>query len=230
MDVDRADGRRAIAATPLVGFALGVIVAAIVWAGVETGLPAAVAGLIGVGAHAVLTRGMHLDGLADVADGLGCYGDAERARTVMKSGSAGPFGVAALALSLSIQGLALGELVERGRVLAIVAAVFAARCAVVAACRRSVPAAGHSGFGSLVAASQSRVTVALWTAAALLAGAAAVPDRWYHGVLAVAAASAVGAAFTRHCVRRFGGLVGDVLGAVIEITTGVVLVLCLLVP
>jgi adenosylcobinamide-GDP ribazoletransferase len=47
-------------------------------------------------------------------------------------------------------------------------------------------------------------------------------------VLAVAVALIAALLFTRHCVRRFGGMVGDVLGANIELVTAAVLVACAL--
>lgn len=225
--VDRDDARRAIAVVPVVGAVLGALVAALVWLAVTGGLPPAAAGLIGVAAHALLTRGMHLDGLADTADGLGCYGPPDRAREVMKSGSTGPFGVATVALCLGLQGVAMGTLVDRGLGFAVIAAAVAARCAVVLACRRSVTAAGTTGFGSLVAGTQTTVTTLSWSAVALVVGALAGPT-WFQGVASVAVALAVGAVLVRHCVRRFGGMVGDVLGAVIELTTTLVLVLCLI--
>ena len=225
--VDRDDARRAIGLVPLVGLVLGTATALVVWFCVVGGLPPLLAGLLGVGTHALLTRGMHLDGLADTADGLGCYGPAERALAIMKSGSTGPFGAATLVLVLGVQAVAMGELASRGDTLAIVVAAVAARCAVVIACRRSVSAANGNGFGALVAASQSPIAVTTWVLVALAAGLLAVAGVPLQGVAAVAVALAAVTLLARHCVRRFGGLVGDVLGASIELTTAVVLVLCL---
>lgn len=225
--VDRRAARGAIAATPIVGIVLGALVAIVVWLAWRAGAPAPLAGLIGVAAHALATRGMHVDGLSDTADGLGCYGDPERARTVLRSGSAGPFGVATLVVCLGAQAMAMGELAERGALVAVVVAGLVSRTAVVLACRGSVPPDGSDGFGALVAGTQGRVTVALWSVAALVAATAAIPDRWWQGVVVAAALIAGTALFVRHCVRRFGGLVGDVLGATIELTVTVFLVACL---
>ncbi|MFW0873324.1 adenosylcobinamide-GDP ribazoletransferase [Rhodococcoides corynebacterioides] len=221
--VTRDDARRAIAAVPLVGVVLGAVATGILVLADAASLPPVLGGILAVAALALLTRGMHVDGLADTADGLGCYGPPERAREVMKSGGAGPFGVAALAAVGGVQAVAFGDLVARGHALSVIAAVSVARCAVVLACRASIPAATTTGFGALVAATQGRIAVSAWCVVAIAVGAA-VAAPWWQGAIAVALALAAATLLVRHCVRRFGGLVGDVLGATIEVTTAVVAV------
>jgi adenosylcobinamide-GDP ribazoletransferase len=159
---------------------------------------------------------MHVDGLSDTADGLGCYGPPERARAVMHSGGAGPFGVVALLVVLGVQSLAFGELADAGAWLAIVAAVAVGRVAVVLACRRGVAAAEGSSFGTLVAGSQRPAALVVWTAVAVAASALAMPTTAWLGPIAVVAALSLSTLFVRHCVARFGGLNGDVLGAALE--------------
>ncbi len=216
--VDRRGAGRAIAVAPLVGLVLGVIAAAAMWGLGRGGLDILLAGLLTVGLLALLTRGMHLDGLADTVDGLGSYGPPERARQIMKSGGAGPFGVAALIFAIGIQAAAFAALAGHGRWWAIALAVAVGRVAVVAACHTGVPAAPEAGFGALVAGTQRPVVVAGWAVVALAGACFAVPATLWLGPLVVAIALAATMFIVRHCVRRFDGLSGDILGAVVEIT------------
>ena len=217
--VDRVRAGRAIAHAPLVGLVLGCVCSALLWATTVAGLSAILCGLIAVAAAALLTRGMHIDGLADTADGLGCYGPPERAREVMKSGSAGPFGVAAIALTSAIQAASLGQLAQERLWWAVVVVAVTARVAAVLACRKGIDASTSGGFGALVAGTQSNAVLTLWVIAAAAASVFAQPDRPWQGPLVVVAVLTLSGFAVRHCVRRFGGLSGDVLGAAIETTT-----------
>lgn len=224
---DRRTAAWAIGLAPVAGLLLGAVATGVLVGLDRLHCPPLLAGLLVVGLLALLSRGMHVDGLADTADGLGCYGPPERALAVMRDGGAGPFAVVTLLVTLGAQAAALAALATRpaaGLVATTVLATAAGRAGFGWCARRGVPAARPGGLGSTVAGSQPWWVAPLWWAA--LAGAAVltVPGRPWQGPLAVLLAATVVVALSAHTRRRFGGVTGDVLGAASELGVTVVLV------
>ncbi|WP_039993641.1 adenosylcobinamide-GDP ribazoletransferase [Gordonia otitidis] len=231
---DRRFGGAAISAVPVVGLLLGLLVAVIAWGLSLTHLTATLIGILLVVVLGIGTRGMHLDGLADTADGLGCYGSPDKVAEVMHSGSTGPFGAATIAVVMIVDTAGFAALSDQSRWSAIAAAIVLGRVAVVVACRSSLPPARTTGFGALVAGTQ-RTSVVVWSVLTFVA--MILVGGWQplsHNDFDVASAVRAGATalvvlafawlFTRHCSRRMGGVNGDVLGAVIELSTAIALV------
>ncbi|MFC4145845.1 adenosylcobinamide-GDP ribazoletransferase [Micromonospora mangrovi] len=222
--VDRAAAARAMALAPAVGALLGALLGGVLLLTAALAPPLVAAGVT-VALGALLTRGLHLDGLADTVDALGSYRRGAAALEIMKKPDVGPFGVVALVVVLLLQAAVLAELAGRGwaaALAAVVAATAAGRLGVAVACRRGVPAARPDGLGALVAGTVGPVALVVGTAAVALLAVPAVPGRPWQGPVAVLAALAVAVGLLRHGVRRLGGITGDVLGAVVEIVTTLV--------
>lgn len=223
---DRGAARAGMLCAPVVGGAVGVAAALAGCVVLVLGGGALLAAVAAVAVPAALTRGLHLDGLADTADGLGSAKPADEALRVMKASDIGPFGVLTLLFVLLAQIAALQRLFaddwRSGAAAAVIAAV-TARLALTAACRVGVPPARREGLGNAVAGSVpvraaviTAATVLLVLAALGAAGAAGAPAGAARAVVATAAGLAAAESLLRRCRGRFGGVTGDVLGAAAE--------------
>lgn len=229
--VDRRTAARAMVIAPVVGLLLGLVAVALLWLLPSTVSPL-LAAVLAVAMLALLTRGMHLDGLADTADGLGSRTAADQALALMRQGDIGPFGVVTVVLTLLIQTAATAQLVTtRFGLGALVCALVLSRLVLPLLCFERVPAARADGLGSSVARSvgpgAAAVSLALAAAAVALVVLVARPDL-LHLVALVCVPLMVTGLVARHCVRRLGGITGDVLGACAEVTFTTALVVAVL--
>jgi adenosylcobinamide-GDP ribazoletransferase len=163
--VDREVAGQAMTLAPAVGLALGAV----------AGLPLLLlpgspllGSALALGLLAMLTRGLHLDGLADLADGLGSGKPAADALDIMKKSDIGPFGVMTLVFTLLVQAAALSVT----GLPALVTACVTGRLALTWACRANVPAARPGGLGAMVAGTVRNSAAWLATLAALALTAA----------------------------------------------------------
>ncbi|MBB2911915.1 adenosylcobinamide-GDP ribazoletransferase [Streptosporangium becharense] len=177
--VDRRAGGIAMAVAPMVGAAIGICGGLVLAVAMWLGTTPLLASVLAVATVALLTRGLHLDGLADLADGLGSGRPAERALEIMKRSDIGPFGVVTLLFTVLAQVAALAELTATGAgPIAMVTACTAGRLALTWACRTGVPAARADGLGRMVAGTVRRGVAAIVTALVLaLTALLALPDR-----------------------------------------------------
>ncbi|AXL88238.1 adenosylcobinamide-GDP ribazoletransferase [Streptomyces sp. CB09001] len=232
---DRDAARGGMLCAPLAGLAVGVAAAGLGLLLLALGAGSLLAAVATAAVPAVLTRGLHLDGLADTADGLGSGKPAEDALRIMKQSDIGPFGVLTLLFVVLAQVAALAQAYDgswaRGTLAAVVSAT-AARLALTTAARTGVPAARPEGLGAAVAgvvpAGGALAATAVVTVAGAAAGAYLGPYHALRTALAVLCAAAVAELLLRHCVRRFGGVTGDVFGGVAETAATTALIVLVL--
>jgi len=225
---------RAVRWLPAVGLLLGLAGAAVILS-VGAGSPGPrrlLGAALAVALLALLTGGLHLDGLADTADGLGSRRGRADALAIMRRPDVGPMGVAALVLVLLIQVSALATIARVPlAAAALVLAEVTGRAAVVVA--TGSPAARPGGFGALVAgrtAPRDRVaTVVLLGCAVAVAGfAAGGAGLAARGLIAALAGLVAGGLLQRVARRRLGGMTGDVFGAILQVSAAATAVSCAL--
>lgn len=237
-------GRTGAAAFGLVGAAVGMAGAmALLVVGDRAPLAA---GGIAVGAMAVISGALHLDGLADTADALAAP-NAAASNRARKDPAVGPAGVAAIAIVLVVDGGLLATLAGgaaggpvAGPVLAALACVVAAAGSralpVLAVARGSSRGASsgppaHDGLGGWFAAHTG------WSAALLAAGSAvgvALAASMASGqpafVLGAVGGIAIGVLFAARLAILRNGLDGDALGAIVEAGFATILLVIVVAP
>jgi adenosylcobinamide-GDP ribazoletransferase len=227
-EIDRPVAARAMIIAPLAVLPLAFAAGAVGRLADLGDLPPLAVGLLMVAALALGTRVMHLDGLADTVDGLGSGWDRARSLAIMARGDVGPMGVVAVVITLGLQAAGLGEVVTdlRGALFAGLI-ICGSRAALALVCVRGVPPARDQGLGVTVAGSvPTAVAILAWPAVMMIIGLGA----WLLGfsvigpVIGAAVAGLVVVGLVRHCVRRLGGVTGDVMGAAIELAFTIMII------
>lgn len=202
---DRDDFAAAIRYYPVVGLAIGGIVAGCGWAAGQ--IDPWVGALAACVAWVAVTGALHLDGLSDLADGLGAaHRDRARLLAVMADPHVGSFGVVAIVLQLIAKLVLLHGLVANGW-WSLVLVPFGARIGPLV-WARWLPPLREGGLGSAVADAVRWRDLVGW-GLVLLAAAALVP--------AMAATPLLIGGWGWWLRRRIGGVTGDCHGAGIEL-------------
>ena len=210
VELGERDLRRGAALFPAVGAAIGGLVALVGWGAAQM-LPAFVAAVLAVAFGVAATAALHLDGLGDVADGVGASLAGADPAEAMRDPSLGTFGIAAVALDLLLKVSLLSAFLAGGFPWPVVAAGALSRVAPLAMAWRLPYAGGGSGTwtndiggGDVAIASLIALVVAI--------PSAGVATPWM--LLGVAIAAALVGWWSR---RRLGGITGDGFGAAIEL-------------
>jgi len=209
---------------PVVGALIGGASAGVAWA-LSMAFPTTIAALGAVATASVLTGTLHIDGLADTADGYGAA-NAARALQIMRDHAVGSYGLVAVFFDLAIKTAATAALIGKpGGLLFLVAAGALSRSAGVVIGALAPHARAEEGLGTLLAGLPRPLPVLV----AVLGTAIAVLCVRLPGLAAAGLVALAGVVWAWHCSRRLGGVTGDTLGAASEGSEVIVLLVGLVV-
>lgn len=229
-EVTPAELWRSMGWYPLVGLALGAAAWG-VFSLLLVVLPGLVAAVLVILLLEVVTRGLHMDGLMDTADGILSGAPRERALEIMKDSHAGAMGVSAAILVIVLKVAALGSLSAADAAAPLLAGWAAART-LPALNVYLWPYARRAGTGEAFTRERSLGPVVLalgFLAVAFVAAGAAglalgAAGSWWGGAAVAAVGMGCVLAVDVVVARRLGGLTGDVYGMGIQLAEAVALV------
>lgn len=204
---------------PVVGLLLGGLLTGLAVAG-RMVQPEAMAVVL-LMASVLLTRGFHLDGVADCADGFGGGYTRVRVLDIMKDSSTGAFGAIALILVLLTKWIALTHMMQTGNFSILLIAYVGSRAFQVEQMVR-LPYARQTGTAASFV--QGATSTHRWTALAT-AGLIAFLLKGPVGIVYLSIAWGAAFLFGAYCKKRVGGITGDLLGATSELTETLILFL-----
>jgi adenosylcobinamide-GDP ribazoletransferase len=198
---------------PLVGLVLGGLGAALAFS-LSYVVPPLLAAALLVVAFLALSGGLHMDGLADTADGFLGSRVREQTLEIMRDSHVGAMGALGIACVLLVKWAALASLPERDLWRVALLTPLAGRVVMVLHLA-ALPYARPAGLGTAFYGRRHRADAAWAAAALLLTGGLVLGIR---GVAVGMASALVALGMGVVCTRRIGGVTGDTLGALCEIT------------
>jgi adenosylcobinamide-GDP ribazoletransferase len=195
---------------PLVGLLVGLIGAAVLWAGAAL-FPMPVAVILSVVATVAATGAFHEDGLADAADGLGGGMTRARALEIMRDSRIGTYGAVTLGLTLALKIAALAALPLAVALPLVALGHGISRYAPVAVVFTSAYAREEGAKFVAPTISAGGHALAALQAVLLLAGLVSLIGPAALAGVALGVVLALG--MRRIYLRKLGGFTGDCLGA-----------------
>ena len=205
---------------PVIGLGIGALgLVAVVCLGWF--LPPSLTAFFGIMLLAAISGCLHLDGLADSADGLLSSRPKADKLTIMRDSRTGAMGVIALALVLLGKYAALSSASAAGLAVMLLLMPLAGRCAIVVSMALLPYARAEGGLGALFYSPDTRKAAMVAAAAWLVAVMMLVPLAGF-GLRTMLAAVLIPAGtvllFSTWCRNSLGGATGDTLGAVCELS------------
>jgi adenosylcobinamide-GDP ribazoletransferase len=198
---------------PVVGLFLGGLLAGAAL-GLNCCLPHPAAAAVLVTLLAVVTRALHLDGLADTLDGLGGGQTREDSLRIMKDHAVGAFGAVGIVLALMLKYGLILALLEKGEIKNLLIFPVISRMAMVLLAYLSPYARLEGGLGEAMATLATGKTAYLAVGSAIIIVGLA---GYWQGLLTLAVVMVLTCALAMYFKQRLGGVTGDVFGAVNEL-------------
>ena len=218
-EVRPMDMGRSMACFPLAGAIIGGILAGMS-AVLSTVLPRSVADFILIATLALITGGLHLDGLADTFDGLYGGKTREEALAIMKDSRVGAIGVVSLIFVIILKYITLLSVPAGLKYTALVVMPALSRWSMVLAAYLSGYARPTGGTGRDFIETVSPMSLLIATAFALITGIGGL--EWKGGLI-ILWIGGLTIIWVIYFHRRLGGVTGDTLGAINEVNEAMVL-------
>jgi adenosylcobinamide-GDP ribazoletransferase len=212
---------RAMAFYPLVGLVIGLLVAFVQYL-LSFLLPKALVLWLVIGLLGLVTRGLHLDGLADTIDGLACGGTRERILEVMRDSRIGAFGVIGLIFLIGAKYLSLDHISASSLSYSLILMIVVGRYSMVMVCYRSSYARSEGGLAKPVTQYLGPREMVLSSVTALVISLVLMGLKGL-GIFAGVSLFSLGYRF--FFKKRLGGITGDVLGGANEMAELICLLL-----
>ncbi len=214
-------GPRTLRWFPPVGAVIGAVVGAAWWASAKAWGPTLIPAALAVAVDLAATGMLHVDGLADSADGLFPHLSRDRRLQVMSQPDVGAFGMAATAAVLLLRFAAFGGQLPD---VALVAGIWCLSRTVMVSATLWMPYARQAGLASVFLGDARRATAAVVASGAVAALGLAIWGRGVAGIAGVGIGTVAGGSVLVLARRRLGGFTGDVLGAAAVVTETAALV------
>ncbi len=213
MDIEADDLARTVKWMPAVGLMMGLVIIAPLYLGLFAGKFWLQSWLTVTGSI-YLTRGLHFDGISDIADGAGPYPDSERFWKIIKDSRAGVFGVLAAVIAVLGQVLGFYYIYEAGALGAVLWIFTLGRFGNALFGRLVLPIA-RPGQGVLTMKGADNISLLTGLVTTLIVGAFTVSAATFLTGVFISAAAIL---FLYRLAHKVGGANGDFLGAALVLT------------
>lgn len=206
---------QSVATFPLVGAVIGALDGSFYLAMLGLGLPNNIVAWLTIIFHLILTGGLHEDGLADTADGLASGRNHEQKLAIMRDSRIGSYGVLALITIISLRANLIAGFTESFFTILIFITTAACSRAFLAIFMQNITYARSDGLASMAGkptTKQTIITIFIGSCSLLITG------KIFATLIAIFSLAIIYIIIKHITIKNFGGITGDILGAIQQIS------------